>query len=142
MNGGGKPTSKSKQKKSPTRIQRVFRRVQSKPDSLELLGTSPGSTGSASAGAFFAQQLTKICSGDQLPQPLIDMLVELRNKGHRSFFKKKKKKKLYFEVGNYKRSLEVLGDPWRSLGCFRIALFKLKKLLEILENWQDLFDCL
>jgi len=85
VNGGGKSASKSKTKKSPTRIQRVFRRVQSKPDSLELLGTSPGSAGSPSTGAFFAQQLTKICSGDQLPQPIIDMLVELRNKGERSW---------------------------------------------------------
>ena len=81
---GSKASAKGKAKKSPTRIQRVFRRVQSKPDSLEILGTSPGSNGSGSgagAGALFAQQLTKICSGDQLPQPIIDMLVELRNKG-------------------------------------------------------------
>ena len=72
--GAGKSYSKNnKGKKSPTRIQKVFRRVQSKPDSLEMIGN-------ATAG-FFAQPLSKICPGDKLPQPLIDMLLELRSKG-------------------------------------------------------------
>lgn len=72
-----------KTKKSPTRIQKVFRRVQSKPDSLETVGTGPSSLASmAPLGAIFAQPLNKICSqADQLPQPVLDMLLELRAKG-------------------------------------------------------------
>ena len=87
---GAKSASKSKTKKSPTRIQKVFRRVQSKPDSLELLGTSPtsgggggvsGGGGSAGGGAFFGRPLDKICPADRIPQPIVEMLVELRIKG-------------------------------------------------------------
>lgn len=72
-----------KTKKSPTRIQKVFRRVQSKPDSLETVGASPTSpTSTPAAGAFFGQQLNKIFpQPDQLPQPIMDMLLELRAKG-------------------------------------------------------------
>lgn len=67
-----------KTKKSPTRIQKVFRRVQSKPDSLETVD----SASSASAGAFFGQPLNKIFpQPDMLPQPIMDMLLELRAKG-------------------------------------------------------------
>ena len=84
LSEGSKATVAGK-KKSPTRIQKVFRRVQSKPDSLEMVGTSPatpGSLGTASPGAFFAQPLTKICPmGDQIPQPILEMLLELRAKG-------------------------------------------------------------
>lgn len=80
LSEGSKATVASK-KKSPTRIQKVFRRVQSKPDSLETAGTSPATPGNA-PGAFFAQPLTKICpSGDLLPQPILEMLLELRAKG-------------------------------------------------------------
>lgn len=72
----------AKAKKSPTRIQKVFRRVQSKPDSLETVGASPSATSAAAAGALFAQPLCKICpQPDALPQPIMDMLVELRAKG-------------------------------------------------------------
>nr|CAH0100222.1 unnamed protein product [Daphnia galeata] len=76
----------AKTKKSPTRIQKVFRRVQSKPDSLETVGagnpTSPTLLAAAKAGAFFGQPLNKIFpQADQLPQPIMDMLLELRAKG-------------------------------------------------------------
>ena len=76
----------AKTKKSPTRIQKVFRRVQSKPDSLETVGagnpTSPTLLAAAKAGAFFGQPLNKIFpQPDQLPQPIMDMLLELRAKG-------------------------------------------------------------
>ncbi|KAI9554319.1 hypothetical protein GHT06_019591 [Daphnia sinensis] len=82
-NGAG---GAGKAKKSPTRIQKVFRRVQSKPDSLETVGaanpTSPTLMAAAKAGAFFGQPLTKIfAQADQLPQPIMDMLLELRAKG-------------------------------------------------------------
>ena len=81
--GGANP---AKTKKSPTRIQKVFRRVQSKPDSLETVGaispTSPSLTPAVMAGAFFGQPLNKIFTEQhQLPQPIMDMLVELRAKG-------------------------------------------------------------
>ncbi|XP_046451891.1 uncharacterized protein LOC124199900 isoform X6 [Daphnia pulex] len=82
-NGAG---GAAKTKKSPTRIQKVFRRVQSKPDSLETVGagnpTSPTLLAAAKAGAFFGQPLNKIFpQPDQLPQPIMDMLLELRAKG-------------------------------------------------------------
>ncbi|XP_045029906.1 uncharacterized protein LOC116922673 isoform X4 [Daphnia magna] len=82
-NGAG---GAGKAKKSPTRIQKVFRRVQSKPDSLETIGaanpTSPTLLAAAKAGAFFGQPLAKIFpQADQLPQPIMDMLLELRAKG-------------------------------------------------------------
>ncbi|XP_057375520.1 uncharacterized protein LOC130696460 [Daphnia carinata] len=82
-NGAG---GAGKAKKSPTRIQKVFRRVQSKPDSLETIGaanpTSPTLLAAAKAGAFFGQPLAKIfAQADQLPQPIMDMLLELRAKG-------------------------------------------------------------
>ena len=75
--------SAAKTKKSPTRIQKVFRRVQSKPDSLETIGAGPTSpTLTPAAGAFFGQPLNKIFpQADQLPQPIMDMLLELRAKG-------------------------------------------------------------
>lgn len=83
-NGAGKTSgpAAAKAKKSPTRIQKVFRRVQSKPDSLETVGASPTSSLAAPAGALFGQPLCKVCPRpDVLPQPIMDMLFELRAKG-------------------------------------------------------------
>lgn len=56
--------------------------MQSKPDSLETVGAA-GSSPSTPAGAFFGQPLTKIClaAGDQIPPPILEMLIELRSKG-------------------------------------------------------------
>ena len=52
--------------------------MQSKPDSLETVGASPTSP----AGALFGQPLSKVCpQPDVLPQPIVDMLLELRAKG-------------------------------------------------------------
>ena len=85
---GGKSSAaghKNKNKKSQTKIQKVFRRVQSKPDSLEMVGAPA----SGSAGALFAQPLAKICSGDKLPQPIMDMLLELRSKGTHTKYRRK-----------------------------------------------------
>jgi len=81
----GSGASGGKTKKSPTRIQKVFRRVQSKPDSIDTVGAGTGPSSLASMaplGAIFAQPLSKICpQPDQLPQPVLDMLLELRAKG-------------------------------------------------------------
>ncbi|XP_043211785.1 uncharacterized protein LOC122376141 [Amphibalanus amphitrite] len=62
-------------KKSPIRIHKVFRRTNSKSDSID------SAVSACSTGLLFGQPLSRLCENETLPKPIMDILVQLFMKG-------------------------------------------------------------
>ncbi|XP_037081577.1 rho GTPase-activating protein 20-like [Pollicipes pollicipes] len=62
-------------KKSPIRIHKVFRRTNSKSDSID------SAISTCSSGLLFGQPLARLCENEAMPKPIMDILVQLFMKG-------------------------------------------------------------
>lgn len=62
---------KKQSRKSPIRIHKVFRRTNSKTDSVD------SAISACSGGLLFGQPLDKLCQHEPIPKPVLDMLMQL-----------------------------------------------------------------